>query len=124
MSAVKIVTKDFLLQRLEDESKRGYVIGRILLAIFNNQTVEEQSTNGTKFFNNIGFTKPDARIGCIGAKTFLKNGALEQWVIDIWMKPNKKGQPRIVKYARQLDCIANRVKQFKPNLYNYGPNNS
>lgn len=119
-----IVTKDFLLKRLEERDKRGYVIGRILLAIFNNQTTEEQANNGTKFFNNIGFTKPDARIGCIGAKSFLKNGTLEQWVVDIWMAPNKKGQARIVKYARQLNEIAKRRKQFKPNLYNYGPNNS
>lgn len=104
----RIVTKDWLVAKLAEDPVR--LIGRALVAIFNQQTAEEQSAKVTKFHNGVGFTKADARTGALGAKYFLKHRTLEPWMLTLWLKPNAKGQPRIVKYASQLDRIA-RSKQ-------------
>lgn len=105
MKTPKIVTKEWLAARIAAD-QTGHVVGRALVAIFNNQTREERYDNVTKHNNGIGFTGPDARAGCIVAKYFLKHGHLEPWQINIWTKPDKRGLPRIVKYADQLNQIA------------------
>lgn len=57
-----IVTKDSLVRMLADPAKRGHVIGRALVALFDrNQTSSEQAANQTQFHNNIGFSGSDAR---------------------------------------------------------------
>lgn len=101
----KLVTKQWLADKIAIDP--SYTIGRALVAIFNEQTMEERSDNTTKFRNGVGFAKPDARIGAIAAKTFLKNGKLELWQLNIWLRPNAQGLPRIVKYAEQLNNITN-----------------
>jgi len=101
----KLVTKEWLANKIA--SNPEVVIGRALVAIFNNQLSEEQNSNVTRFSNGIGFTQADARCGSISAKFYLKHGKLEEWQIKVWMKPNKHGLPRIVKYAEQLNKIAN-----------------
>jgi len=100
----KLVTKEWLTAKIAENPAQ--VIGRALVALFHNQMKEEQSNNLTRFSNGIGFTQADARCGSIAAKTYLKNGTLEEWQIKVWLKPNKKGLPRIVKYAEQLNNIA------------------
>lgn len=102
----RLVTKEYLIKELSIRPIE--VIGRALVAIFKNQTQEERSDNVTKFYNGIGFTGTDGRIGAITAKYYLKYGTLLDWQVVNWMKPNRKGVPRIVKYADQLDRI---VKQ-------------
>jgi len=107
----KLVTKEWLVAKIA--ANPSHTIGRALVAIFNQQTIEEKDCNITKFHNGVGFAKPDARIGAIAAKTFIKNGKLEPWQLNIWLRPNAQGLPRIVKYTEQLNAIANRklIKQ-------------
>jgi len=102
---MKIVTKEWLMAKIAANPTK--VIGRALVAIFQNQTEAEKSSNVVKFQNGIGFTQADARTGSLSAKYFLKHGTLEEWQLKIWLGSNKKGQPRIVKYANQLNAIAN-----------------
>ena len=103
---LQLVTKEWLAEKIS--ANPSNTIGRALVAIFNQQTFDEKDCNITKFRNGIGFAKPDARVGAIAAKTFLKNGKLEDWQLRVWLKPNKENLPRIVKYAKQLNDIANR----------------
>ncbi len=99
------VTKPWMIARLQLTDKK-IVVGRALLAIYKNQTAEEQGSKETKFNNGIGFTKPDANLGTRCAKEFALTGTLPDWMFNLWIKPNVKGEPRIVKYCRQLNDIA------------------
>lgn len=105
MTTAKIVTKEWLMAKIAENPVN--TIGRALVAIFRHQTEVEKSSNTVTFRNGIGFTQADARTGSISAKYFLKHGTLEEWQLKIWNGLNKKGQPRIVKYAGQLNNIAN-----------------
>jgi hypothetical protein len=100
-----LVTRNSLMSLLSNENKRPHVIGRALVAIFNNQTRDEQSTNHTVVHNNIGFTGADAKSGSITAKYYLKHKNLLPWQVDQWMK-DFKGFPRITKYTKQLNLVA------------------
>jgi len=104
----KLVTKESLIRLLNDPNpaKVQVVIGRALVAIFNNQTKDEQATNDVREFNGIGFTGADGRSGSITAKYFLKHRRLLDWQIERWMKPNRNGIPRIAKYWSQLNKVA------------------
>lgn len=103
-----IVTKDKLKQLLDqsDEEKRAKIIGRALVALFNRQTHDEQASNNTHTFNNVGFSGADAKSGSLTAKFFLKHGRLEKWQVERWLKTSKSGYPRICKYASQLNEVA------------------
>lgn len=100
-----IVTKDYLKTMVEKDACS--TIGRALAALLKRQTLEESKNNTTSKLNGVGFSKNDGRIGTLGAKTFLKNGPLQDWQIAPWLKPDAKGYPRICKYWRQLNEIAN-----------------
>ncbi len=100
-----LVTRASLLELLNDDTKRPHVIGRALVALFHNQTRDEQATNDTKVNNTIGFTGTDARDGSITAKYYIKHKTLLPWQIDNWMK-DFRGFPRITKYHRQLNLAA------------------
>ena len=101
------VSKDWLHLKLQDPRNHERVIGRALLAIYKNQTQSEQDQTITKVCNGIGFCKPDARVGSIAARMYKAHAKLDQWIIDVWMRPAKDGKPRICKYAAQLNDIAN-----------------
>ena len=101
-----LVTRESLLKILASE-KQKLVIGRALVALFNRQIPSEQSNNTTTHHNGIGFTPSDARSGTITAKYFLKHKALLDWQAEKWMTPSATGFPRIVKYVRQLNEVAN-----------------
>lgn len=104
MKAEKLVTKEWLAAKVAADPY--HVIGRALLAIYQNQTSQEQANSTTFFKNGIGFAKPDARTGAIGARQFAA-GKLADWVVNIWKKvPDGKQFPRICKYAEQLNKIA------------------
>jgi len=113
-----IVTKDWLANKIKENPNK--IIGRALSAIYKNQTDIEQSyTLGVTIEKNgIGFCKPDARVGTIGARMFNSYGTLQDWVIKIWSAPAKDGYPRICKYANQLQQIADekreRLRRDKP----------
>lgn len=104
MRKEKIVTKEWLKGKVI--ANPSLYIGRALVALFNRQTAEEKQTNDTKFLNGIGFSANDGRIGALGAKYYMKYGTLLEWQLKPWLKLDKKGYPRIVKYAKQLNDIA------------------
>jgi hypothetical protein len=112
------VTKDWLTKQIEIAP--ALVIGRALVAIFKLQTFEEKASNVTKFHNGIGFSANDARLGCIGAKYYLKHGTLTEGLMKGWLKKDKKGLPRITKYANQLNRIA--MNNKIPNTQNENDN--
>lgn len=103
-----IVTKQSLNSMLAaaEPEKRARIIGRALVALFERQTEAERQSDTTSNDNNVGFTSADARSGSLTAKSFLRNGTLQQWQVDRWMAPQKNGLPRICKYDRQLNEIA------------------
>ena len=104
----KIVTKESLVKMLnESQEMKIKVIGRALVALMHRQTQDEQTANTTRNHNGIGFTPGDAYGGTITAKYFLKHGTLQEWQVEKWMKPTSTGLPRICKYDRQLNEVAN-----------------
>lgn len=98
------VTKEWLAAKIATDPSK--VIGRALLAIYRNQTALEQSNSTTRFSNGIGFCKPDARVGSIGARMYEAHARIEPWVIEVWARKAKDGYPRICKYVEQLNAIA------------------
>ena len=99
------VTRDSLKALVERNPE--VVVGRALVALFKaGQTDSERSGNTAEVFNGIGFSGADARSASITAKYFIKHGKLLDWQIESWIKPAKNGYPRICKYARQLNDIA------------------
>lgn len=101
----KLVTRESLIKLLQNEERRQHVIGRALVVLFHGQTKTEQAANVTNLHNDIGFSGSDARDGSITAKYYLKHGTLLPWQVENWMKPFR-GFPRITKYTRQLNQIA------------------
>lgn len=105
-----IVTRESLQAMLDkdDEKYVTLVVGRALVALFQNQTESEKAGNTTDIDNGIGFSGADARSGTLTAKTFLKRKTLESWQVERWTKPSKNGYARLTKYAKQLNTIAER----------------
>lgn len=104
----KLVTKESLVALLEkSEELKIQVIGRALVALLNRQVADEQRVAQTKLHNGIGFQPADAYSGTLTAKYFLKHGTLLEWQVAKWTKPTATGLPRIVKYSRQLNEVAN-----------------
>lgn len=103
----KIVTRESMIKMLENEALRERVIGRALVALMKRQTEAERESNTTQNHNLRGFMPCDAKHGTISAKTFIKRKALIDFQVEHWMEPTAKGYPRIVKYVRQLNEIAN-----------------
>lgn len=103
-----IVTKQSLARMLNDadQAKRVHIIGRALVALFERQTEAEKSADTTSSDNNVGFSSSDARSGCLTAKSYLRNKTLAQWQVDKWLAPQRNGLPRICRYDRQLNEIA------------------
>jgi hypothetical protein len=100
------VTKASLLNLLNNKTIQMHVVGRALVVLFKQQTASERVENTTKLTNNVGFTQADAYRGSMTAKSYIKNNTLQDWQVSMWMKPNSKGEPRILKYWRQLDNAA------------------
>jgi hypothetical protein len=100
-----IITKQTLETMIleANEEKKAQIVGRACLALFRRQTEAEKADNDAKMMNNRGFTKGDAREGCLTAKSFIKNGTLQDWQVEQWLSKNVKGVMRIVKYWAQLD---------------------
>lgn len=101
-----LVSKESLLKLLNCSRTQHGTIANALVVLFDNQVEDEKKHNVTNHHNMKGFRGSDARQGCICAKTFLKHGSLAEFQIDMWLKPNAKGEPRILKYHRQLNEAA------------------
>lgn len=112
---MQIVTRESLEQMLFTASpeKRAKIIGRAMVALFKRQTESERMSNTTDNLNNQGFSGSDARRGSITAKYFIKHGTLLEWMVEQWMKPQRNGCPRIVKYWKQLNEVAVAKAQTK-----------
>lgn len=104
----EIVTRDSLARMLANENPAYVqaVIGKALVAIFNRQTEDEKASNDTNKWNSIGFSGADAKSGCLTAKYWLKHKRLLDWQIEKWTKLSR-GYPRLCKYHKQLNEIAN-----------------
>jgi hypothetical protein len=104
----KIVSKESLAAMLADPAKRSKVIGRALVALLARQVDDEQVSADTRYHNGIGFAPCDAYSGTLTAKYFRRHGSLLDWQVDKWMQPSgASGNPRLLKYSRQLNEIAN-----------------
>ncbi len=114
MKAPKLVTKEWMMAKVAINPTP--VIGRALLAIYNNQEDDEKATGQTVLLNGIGFTAFDAELGTKCAKFYAQHKTLEAWMLGVWKAPDKKGFPRIAKYHRQLNDIA--VSRLIPKLIN------
>lgn len=99
-----MVTKQSIEGMISQASleKQAHIIGRACMALFKRQTEDEKVSNGTKHFNQRGFTPADARQGSITAKYYIKHRALQDWQIAQWTKIESRGNMRIAKYWRQL----------------------
>lgn len=109
------VTRASLQAMLDNASpeKQSQIVGRALLVLFRKQTEIEKSTNTTCINNAVGFTSADGHSGCIGAKTFIKNGYLRTWQVERWTRKGKGGYARIAKYHAQLNDAAARKEEGK-----------
>jgi hypothetical protein len=105
---IAIVTRENLQQMLDnaDTQRRIQIVGRALVVLFNRQTEVEQQTNETNNLNGVGFTGADGHSGCLTAKSFLKNRTLADWQVERWLKKDKNGFARLVKYHKQLNEAA------------------
>lgn len=104
-----IVTKDYLKTKVEENPV--LTIGKALVAIYERQTGDEKSALSTTHKNDVGFSSAHARIGSIGAKEFKSKKRLPTWVLKVWAQKDRSGYPRICKYVRQLNEIANEKEQ-------------
>jgi hypothetical protein len=103
-----IVTGVSLARMLNEASfeKRVTIIGRALVALFNRQTESEKSCNDTHNWNSVGFSGADGKSGSLTAKYWLKHRTLMDWQVERWMTPQRNGLPKLCKYAKQLNDIA------------------
>ena len=90
-------TKEEIKSLLERNTK---AVSNGVLAIYRNQTRDEQCTQSTNHNNGIGFTGADAGILSSFAEQLLKGRNLSQKQFVI-------AQKKITKYAGQLARIAN-----------------
>ncbi len=98
-----MLNKQQILDLLQKNDKS---IGRALIVLSERQTMDEQSSEQTRYNNGVGFTPADARMGTSMASFFKFKGYLSPKQLSYWKRPNKKGVPRICKYAGQLLEIA------------------
>ena len=107
---MSIVTKQSIDTMLNSENQTYVqtVIGRGLVVIFRNQTMDEQLAGTTQHANGEGFTGADAFSGSMAAKYWLKHHRLEDWMIDAWCRKAANGYSRLAKYHRQLNVAAER----------------
>lgn len=111
----KLVTRESLKALLSDERGHEFVqhvVGRALVALFNRQTESEKNVNDTQVWNSVGFSSSDAKSGSLTAKYYLKHRCLLDWQVAKWTQ-EFRGRPRLCKYVRQLNEIANIKAQHK-----------
>jgi len=106
------VTKSKIIQILESNDRYliEQYIGRALVALFNRQVEDEKKVNHTRHENSLGFSSADAKDGSITAKYFIKHRSLQDWQIQNWTR-DFRGSPRISKYSRQLNEIAEQKRK-------------
>lgn len=108
-----LVTKESMINviKTRDPEFLKQYVGRALVGIFNRQLADEKSANTTSHSNGVGFASCDATGGSLTAKYFLRHGTLADWQLEKWTKANDKGVPKICKYHKQLNEIAETKKK-------------
>lgn len=91
--------KEKIVKLLETNDK---AIGRALIRLYANQTVDEQTAETVKHRNNKGFRPCHARMGTSMAKWFETKGFLTPKQASYWRARDKNGNMRIGIYANQL----------------------
>jgi len=94
-------------------------VGRAVFVLNQRQTLDEQSSQRTRYRNSQGFNSVDAVMGTSNAQYFAKHGRLTERQLAYWRSPNRRGVMRIAKYAGQLLEIAReraRAAQFARDL--------
>lgn len=100
MKKVKSIwTKEAITKLLETNDK---AVARALVVLYERQTAEEQSSDGTFNTNGRGFSQAHAFIGCRMAKFFLERGYLTPKQIAYWRKRTPKGSLKLALYWKQL----------------------
>ncbi len=103
-----LVTHESIEELLNDPRGHEFVqhvVGRAMVALFDRQTEDEKVSNDTREFNTIGFSGADARQGSLTAKYYRKHKKLQDWQVAQWTR-DFRGRPRLCKYHRQLNEIA------------------
>jgi hypothetical protein len=88
-----------------------HVIGRALVHLKNRQNVDERIAKTSKYHNDRGFCKMDAKRGTEDANFYEKYGYLTLEQIIYWKTYDKRGTMRIAKYHAQLAEEAWKKKQ-------------
>jgi hypothetical protein len=96
-------TKEQIQEMLKTKDK---AVIRGILALYERQTRDEQTTKDTKHRNGVGFNSADASLLSSFAEQFKRRGFLSSKQID-WARK------KLMKYARQLADIANENEQRK-----------
>lgn len=89
------MTKEELAAEIAKSPQR--TIGRALVALYR--------VNGNTINDASGFGAPDNRVGCIGARQWLSSAKLQDWIVEVWAKPDATGYPRLCKYIKQLNTL-------------------
>jgi len=101
---LKMYSKEYIVNLLK---VNDVAVGRALVALNQFQTATERNAETTINDNGVGFTPADARMGTSMSNFYTRTGYLSPKQLAYWRKPNRRGTPRICKYASQLLQIAN-----------------
>lgn len=103
-----LVTKKSLaaLLRSGNPRKTETIIGRAATLLYGSQTESEKNNSNSKVLNGVGFTSYDAILGSKTARMWMRCRRLTPNIIELWLKPNNKGFPRLCKYHKQLNIVA------------------
>lgn len=81
-------------------------LARALLAIYKNQTTDEQCTQGTKYRNGLGFGAADAEILTSFSQQLINRGMLSSKQLEIARKKMGKYCKQLLMTARENDQAA------------------
>ena len=94
-----MLNKDQIVALLKTNDR---AVGRALLVLKANQTLDEQCAEDTKYRNDRGFRPCHARMGTSMAKFFEHRGFLSPKQVAYWRREMADGNMRIGIYWRQL----------------------
>ena len=103
-------TKEYVLGRIDGSIKpeeKDETLMKYVQLLFNKQTIEEKAKYETKFHNNVGFNKPDAKfLSAMARESFAKGYAsLSPAQID-------ETKRRFKKYAEQVADLLNEEQEL------------
>jgi hypothetical protein len=112
----KIITKSklkFWLLYGTPTKTPAQVVGWAVNAIYEKQESDEQASKETLYKNGVGFSHSDAKLGTYTAKQYLQYGTVSEKIFQRWTALKGSGEMKLLKYAMQLNKIANAKKLAK-----------